>query len=234
MKDILGLIFNGDDKTVWLENDKRQAILTILNSWIRSAKRRDCGIPFTQFRSVIGKLRHAFITIPAGRGLLSPFNEILRTSTKRIYLHNNPLLLVALVECRTFLRDSICEPTKCASLITKWPDINGVKDASSHGVGGIIIGENLAVPPTVFRMPWSDDIRAALVSEQNPGGTINNSDLEMAGVLLLWLVMEHVCPQLNGTHVALFSDNSPTVHWVQRMASRKSRIAMLLICALAL
>ena len=34
VKDILGLTFDGDTKTVWLENDKRDAILTIISGWI--------------------------------------------------------------------------------------------------------------------------------------------------------------------------------------------------------
>jgi hypothetical protein len=93
---------------------------------------------------------------------------------------------------------------------------------------------NKAMPPTVFRLPWPDDVKEALVSYANPNGTLTNSDLEMAGLLILWLVMEHVCPALDESHVALFSDNSPTVHWVERMASRSSKIAMQLIRALAL
>lgn len=115
-----------------------------------------------------------------------------------------------------------------------WPDYIGVKDASSHGVGGIIIGENKGLPPTVFRMQWPPDITAAVISKANPSGTLTNSDLEMAGLLLLWLVMEEVCPSLLGAHVALFSDNSPTVHWVERMASKQSKVAMQLIRVLAL
>jgi hypothetical protein len=234
VKDILGLTFDGVSKTVWLEEDKRIAILTVLSKWIRYAQKRNRGIPFAEFRSVIAKLRHAFITIPAGRGLLSPFNEILRVETNTIYVHKNKALLNALKECKLFLRESGSTPTKCSALVTAWPDYIGVKDASSHGVGGIIIGENKAAPPTVFRLKWPTDITNAVISDTNPTGTITNSDLEMGGLLLLWLVMEEVCPRLNGAHVALFSDNSPTVHWIQRMASRKSKVAMQLIRALAL
>ena len=234
VKDILGLTFDGDNKTVWLENDKRDAILTIINGWIRHSKHRTFGIPFQQFRSVIAKIRHAFITIPAGRGLLSPFNAIIRLAPSKVYLHKNEALRWALKECRTFLRESVGDPTKCARLVTSWPDFIGVKDASSHGVGGIIIGENKAASPTVFRLQWPPDITTAIVSDANPDGSITNSDLEMAGLLLLWLVMEEVCPSLEGAHIALFSDNSPTVHWVQRMASKQSTIAMQLIRALAL
>ena len=39
---------------------------------------------------------------------------------------------------------------------------------------------------------------------------------------------------MKDSHVALFSDNSPTVHWVQRLAAKHSAIAMQLIRALAL
>ena len=46
--------------------------------------------------------------------------------------------------------------------------------------------------------------------------------------------MEDVCNIDKGTHVALFSDNSPTVHWVRRLASKSSQVAGQLIRALAL
>lgn len=91
IKDILGLTFNGDDKTVWLANEKRDALITIITGWLRHCKRRHVGIPFAEFRSVIAKLRHAFITIPAGRGPLSPFNTIIKAAPPIVYLHSNRL-----------------------------------------------------------------------------------------------------------------------------------------------
>ena len=69
---------------------------------------------------------------------------------------------------------------------------------------------------------------------ENPAGTITNSDLEMAGVLLLWLVMEAMVPSLRHEHVALLSDNSPTIGWVDRMASKRSQVAGMLLRALSL
>ena len=115
-----------------------------------------------------------------------------------------------------------------------WPDFIGVKDASGHGVGGVIVGELLPCPPTVFRLQWPADISADIMSDKNPNGTITNSDLEMAGLLLLFCVMESVCGPLRERHVGLFSDNSPTVSWVRRMASRRSLVAEQLIRGLAL
>ncbi len=56
----------------------------------------------------------------------------------------------------------------------------------------------------------------------------------MAGLLFLWLVIESVCGNLREKHVALFSDNSPTVGWVRRLATRGSLVSAHLIRALAL
>ena len=38
----------------------------------------------------------------------------------------------------------------------------------------------------------------------------NFSDLECAGGLLLWLVIEQVLPTLENKHIGLLNDNSPT------------------------
>ena len=229
VKDILGFTFDGLEKTIWLEEPKRDALLTTLQGWLRAAHRREAGVPFGEFQSVIAKLRHAFTSIPSGKGLLSPCNTVMRLEPEFVYLHRNQPLQEAITDCRTLLRESTLAPTKCAELVTGWPDFVGIKDASSHGVGGIIVGENVACIPTVFRAEWPDDIKRLYKT-----GSITNSDLECAGLLLLWLIMEDVCPLKVGSRVGLFSDNSPTVSWVQRLASRRSKVAAQLIRALAL
>jgi hypothetical protein len=64
-KDILGFMFDGD------RTHYNEFLLTILQKWIRSTNRGAAPIPFDEFRSVISKLRHAFILVPTGVGLLS-------------------------------------------------------------------------------------------------------------------------------------------------------------------
>ena len=232
VKDILGMTFDGTEKTIWLSADKRDALLCTLTTWIRKALKR-IGIVFDEFRTTLSKLQHAFLTVPAGKGLLSAFYVILRLEPTMVYLHTNTNLRYAVADCRTFLRETVSSPTKCRNLVTGWPDFVGITDASGHGLGGVIIGEHRAVAPIVFRLQWPRDISDSIVSDNNPTGTITNSDLELAGLLMLWLVMEEVC-DVQDAHVALFSDNSPTVHWVQRLAAKHSHVAMQLIRALAL
>ncbi len=71
-------------------------------------------------------------------------------------------------------------------------------DASSHGVGGVTVGENEACVPTVFRWECAQEVK-----DQFYEGHISNSNLEMAGLLLLWLVMESVCRNLREKRVTL-------------------------------
>ena len=233
-KCLLGFDFDGEEKTLWLEEEKRALLLTILHGWLRGARRAKAGIPFKEFESVTAKLRHAFTAIPAGKGLLSPCNKVLCVRPEVVYLHNNKGLAEAIDNSRTLLRESTVAPTRCRELVAGWPDYIGVQDASGQGVGGVIFGENLPCPPTVFRYEWLDDIKRDIVTRTNRRGGITNSDLEMAGLLFTWLVMEEVCGDLGEKRVAVFSDNDPTVSWVKWLASRHSVVAAQLVQAMAL
>ncbi len=135
---------------------------------------------------------------------------------------------------RTLLHESTLELTWCHQLVSGWPNFIGIKDALSHGVGGVILGKLSACPPTIFCFAWPDDIQESLVSPLNRDGTVPLSDLEMAGLRLLFVIMEQVCGSLVKKRTALFSDNSPTLSWVKRLASTCSRIAAHLIQVLAL
>ena len=235
VKEILGFCFHGGDKTIWVAEGKRDALIATMKEWLRAtSKNAHYGIPFTDFRSTLYKVRHAFLSLPAGCGLMSPFYKILGKEPKTVFLRRNEKLRTAVVECCVFLRSSISSPTKCQSLIAGWPHIIGVTDASKHGVGGMIIGERFAMAPTVFRYEWPDDVKADLCSANNPRGSITNSDLELAALLFLFLVIETVAGDIRNKYIALYSDNSPSVHWVQRLAVRSSPAATQLIRALSL
>ncbi len=150
LKTLLDFDFNGTAKTMWLEAAKREKLLTILKSWVCTGNRGTAGIPFKEYESVILKLRHAFISIPAGVGLLSPCNRVFQAKPAYVYLHKNKRVLHALQGCRTLLRESTQEPTRCREWTSGWPDFVGIVDASSHGVGGVVFGKLSACTPTVF------------------------------------------------------------------------------------
>jgi hypothetical protein len=202
---------------------------------VRGAKRHNFAIPFNDFRSTAQKIRHAFKSIPAGKGLLTPCNRVIRKEPPSVYLHQNIELRMAISDIRAILCEATKSPTMCKELVTGPTDFVGIKDASIHGVGGIIVGEGKPCVPTVFRMQWPQDIKdEVLKTNAGLGGKLTNSDLEMAGLLLLWLMMEEVCLLTPASHVALFSDNSPTVQWVRKLAAKSSLVAGQLLRALSL
>ncbi len=73
-KCLLGFAFDGVNKTIWLEEEKWAALLTILHQWIRGATKANQGVPFAEFKLVTAKLCHAFTALREGHGLLSPCN----------------------------------------------------------------------------------------------------------------------------------------------------------------
>lgn len=73
-------------------------------------------------------------------------------------------------------------------------------------------------PPTVFHFQWPEDIWQDIMPPTNPVGSLTNSDLEMAALVLLFLVIEAVRGSLMEKSILLCCDNSPSIHWDQCLA----------------
>eukprot|EP00956_Cyclotella_meneghiniana_P004838 scaffold5989_cov47-Cyclotella_meneghiniana.AAC.9 len=149
-KEMLDFDFDGNKKTMQLESKKREFLLAVLHKWIRTASSKTAGIEFAEFESVISKIRHGFMCIPGGKGLLTPCNRVIAKRPRRVFLHRNRRLTTALKDMRTLIREATANPTKCRELVMGPPDYIGVKDASIHGVGGFIVGQGKSCLPTVF------------------------------------------------------------------------------------
>ena len=77
---------------MWLEEPKRATILATLTKWLRASDKSRASVPFEEFYSVVSKLRHAFIAIPNGNGLLSPCNALMKKEPKLVFFHRNKIL----------------------------------------------------------------------------------------------------------------------------------------------
>jgi len=67
----------------------------------------------------------------------------------------------------------------------------------------------------MWRVAFPEDIQKQLVSFDNPHGSISNSDLEMLGLILHWLVLEHFV-DLKHMHVTCWCDNTLAVAWASK------------------
>ena len=96
-------------------------------------------------------------------------------------------------------------------------------DAGVFGAGGVWFSGSCPLPETVWRLQWPLDITAAVVSESNPTGTLTNSDLEMAAIVLHLNTLECLAPTLRHKQVFVHSDNTPSVAWLTKMATKSAK-----------
>jgi hypothetical protein len=224
---VLGFLLNGRDRTVTLPADKAAKILQELKKVLHKKK-----VNLKRFQSLVGKLRHVAQILPSAKGIFTPINNSLSGNPKEIGLGTTSEVRSALLDLGALVRDLAKRPTHVCELVPDSPRYAGTSDAAAQGAGGVWFGPD--IPPTVWRLPFPQDIQDRLVSGDNPKGDITNSDLELAGVLIQHLILEQLVP-LRRTHIAIRSDNTPTVAWVASMSSKsKFPTAGRLIRALAM
>jgi hypothetical protein len=227
-KELLGWVFDGAKRCIELPQDKVDKITAEIHRVTRKA-----AIPRKQFEQLRGKLRHACIGIPAGKGLMGPIDAELRGDRRLIRIKPNQHLRDALQDFGTLIKVLGRRPTHCREVVVDDPGYIGYCDASKLGAGGVWLSGTKQLAPVVWRVEWPDDIRQQVVSFDNPSGTLTNSDLEMAGMVLHYLVLEHLVA-LKHVHVAAWCDNTPTVSWTNKLSSSKSAVAGRLARALAM
>ena len=62
-----------------------------------------------------------------------------------------------------------------AELVPQSPSFLGTTDTAKNGMGGVFFDSRNQ--GHIWHVPFPEDIQAALVSEDNPSGTLTNSDL---------------------------------------------------------
>jgi hypothetical protein len=227
-KEILGWTFNGKDFTIFLDQTKSKKLQKLLKQTAKKSV-----ITRTEMQQVMGKLNHTCIGLPSGRGLLSPLNNSLKGTADHIKI--TPSIKQALLDWVTLTQRIATRPTSVLELTPAMPWFLGYVDSSKQGVGGVWVNGTHTINATVWRHDWPQEIQEKFVSTSNPNGTISISDLEMAGVLIGWLVLENISPvPLQHAHIGISCDNTPAVAWASRLASSKSTAGNHLCRALAL
>jgi hypothetical protein len=213
-KEILGFLLNGKNRTIQLTDAKAMGIVTEI---IKVLKKRK--VPLKRFQKLLGKLQHAAGILPAAKSLFTPLNVSLRNDPTWIQIPVDGDVRHALLDFKTLVKSLAARPTHANELESSNEDYVGYCDASAFGAGGVWFSGRLSLTPTVWRVEWPEDITTNVVSEKNPLGTITNSDLEMAGVLIHQLVLERLVDMCHRRSI-IHCDNTPSVSWATRMSAR--------------
>ena len=145
---------------------------------IEDAIRNKSGIKFKDFENLKGKLCHAYIGIPAGKGLFSPFNEMIRIKPARVHFHPMSELGRPLSDWRDLNCSFASRPTHCQELVYDQADYIRFMDASGvDGAGGTWHSGASELKPTVWCVECPPNIKSRILTEHNPSGDITNSDL---------------------------------------------------------
>ena len=231
-KELLGFVFDGEARTVHLTQRKASGIAEATTRLLKKNR-----VAIHKFQSVVGKMRHVTTILPAARGMFTPLNHALRGAPTIVALSASGDVRAALLDLRQLVLTLADRPTHVNEiLIPDAPDYIGYCDASAFGAGGVWFSGTSPLPETVWRLQWPRDITVAVVSDSNPDGALTNSDLEMAAVVLHLSTLELIAPTLRHKHIFVHSDNTPSVAWVTKMATKtaKSDAAHRLIRGLAL
>ena len=196
---LLGWIVDTINMTITLPPHRVERLHEILSAIPRSQRR----ISVDKWHRVLGELRSMTLALPGARGLFSQMQEALRhVKGKRVALSKG--VHEALADFRWLASDLAQRPTRLYELVPLRPTVDGYHDASGYMCGGVVLPGPTAVPrtlppqpsaarpaqgepaahPIVWRASFPPDIVQALVSWTNPTGTVNNSDLELAGGII--------------------------------------------------
>ncbi|KAI2511562.1 adenylate kinase [Fragilaria crotonensis] len=215
-KELLGFVFNGQSRTVHLTQRKALGISEAITRLLKKTR-----APVPKFQSVVGKMRHVATILPSARSLFTPVNRALRGHPSTISLSASGEVRAALLDLRQLVTTLAARPTHVKEILpAQDPDYIGYCDASAFGAGGVWFSGTSPVPETVWRLQWPLDITAAVVSESNPTGALTNSDLEMAAVVLQLNVLEPLVPSMHHKSMQIHSDNTPSVAWLTKMATK--------------
>ena len=227
-KEILGWIFNGCDYTLRLPSTKTQKIKTLLK---QTAKKKT--ILLNDFQKLAGYLAHASIGIPKGQGLLSAIYKGLQRTSEFVTITKE--IKQCLMDWKFMIQLIESRPTSVLELVPEQPWFIGYTDASGTGAGGVWTdGTKQLQQPIVWRCKWPTDITNNIISDKNPKGSITINELELAGELIAWLILEQISPiSLKYAHIGIRCDNAASVSWANKLNSTSSIIAGQLLKALA-
>jgi hypothetical protein len=210
IKVVLGWLIDSLRKTIQLPPHRLERLQTFLNDF-QGRK----SISQKQAHRLMGELRSMALGIPGSAGLLSLLqNELTQALRGRRRVHLRPATKSHIRDLLALAGDLAQRPTRIAELFPTHPAHGyGVCDAAKSGFGGSLFpSAALQTPPIVWREPLPEKLQDMLVSEENPRGTISNSDLELAGTIMQEVIWSEETSVVEKT-IITGCDNTPAVAW---------------------
>jgi hypothetical protein len=212
----VGWVINKLEHTISLPAHRLARIREILASVSPTQHR----VSLKKWQHMLGELRSMAFAIPAAIGLFSIIQQALKTSdAKRLRLtaHTHAFLQ----DFHWLVEDVGTRLTTIDELVPDdVPSTQGPCDASNNGMGGVHFvpvssGEILFL---LWRQSWPLMVASNLVFTNNLGGTVTNSDLELAVAIAQFDVLAQKF-DVRSHAVHNLSDNEAIVAWQKKGAA---------------
>jgi hypothetical protein len=219
---LLGFIADGspeEGRTIGLPREKTDSYRAHLRQILQANY-----VSLREFQKLQGRLQHSSFAMPSMRGFMTPLNATLRKAPQTIGLGKASELREVLEDFDIMLEAACVRPSHITELMGPYlPHYYGYCDASADGAGGVWLPATRWCPALVWRLRWPAWVEAEVRKKH---GRITNSDVECAAIFIMECILEHyITANSAGVATWLGSDNSPSVSWNTRMASRSmSRI----------
>ncbi len=148
-KEMVGFIFDGIKRTVQLPPTKAAAYIKEIHLILRRT-----SVPLKALQTLVGKLRHASVILPAARGFFTPLNAAMRGGVERIGLGKLSDIRAALKDLCSLIRILGSRPTHVREILIDMPCYVGYHDAAAEGAGGVWFSLVHAMPPVVWRVAF--------------------------------------------------------------------------------
>ena len=145
-------------------------------------------------KRLVGKLRSMHLAVPGAVGHLYHIQRALsQAGTDSAWLY--PAFHHEITDWKMLADQKKNRPTHLANIVRHKPTHLGFCDASGLGAGGVWLDPSRSGKDLVRRHPCPADIIADLVSSTNREGTITNSNLELAALVLHEATLLVVVPE---------------------------------------
>lgn len=208
-KRILGWDLDTVAQTLHLPDHRLERLHVLLDSISPPHKR----VAVKRWHQLLGELRSMSPALPGARGLFSILQESLRKSDRHRVRITKAVWDMA-ADFRAIAQSLQTRPTRLQELVPSTPAYIGASDACIQGMGGVWFDATADEhsPPLLWRAPFLPAIQGALVTSDNPNGTISISDLELTAMIAHKEVLATSRPIAERT-IWMATDNRAALSW---------------------
>ena len=178
-KRILGWDFDTASGTINLPPHRLDRLYELLDCISPPIKR----VSVKKWHQLLGELRSMSPALPGSRGLFSLLQAAL-SKADRNRVRITPRVWHMAADFRAIADTLGARPTRLRELVPAHPSYIGACDACQAGMGGVWFSTSAHdTVPILWRKAFPTRVRQAMVTYENPSGTISISDLELAALI---------------------------------------------------